>query len=72
MKEQDITIVYSADKVVKPKEATDVWYFRLPNALKDKAGGMGTGGPGALPTALLEEAEEQLGRAAIDKHTIAA
>lgn len=66
MKEQDITIVYSADKVVKPKEATDVWYFRLPNALKDKAGGMGTGGPGALPTALLEEAEEQLERAAMD------
>jgi CheY-like chemotaxis protein len=66
MKEEDITIVYSADKVVKPKKATDVWYFRLPNALKDKVGGMGTGGPGELPTELLEEAEEQLERAALD------
>ena len=55
MKEEDITIVYSADKVVKPKKATDVWYFRLPNALKDKVGGMGAGGPGELPTELLEE-----------------
>ena len=66
MKEEDITIVYSADKVVKPKKATDVWYFRLPNALKDKVGGMGAGGPGELPTDLLEEAEEQLERAALD------
>ncbi len=66
IKEEDITIVYSADKVVKPKKATDVWYFRLPNALKDKVGGMGAGGPGELPTELLEEAEEQLERAALD------
>ncbi len=66
MKEEDITIVYSADKVVKPKKATDVWYFRLPNALKDMAGGMGAGGPGELPTELLEEAEKQLERAALD------
>ena len=66
MKEENITIVYSADKVVKPKKATDVWYFRLPNALKDRVGGMGAGGPGELPTELLEEAEEQLERAALD------
>ncbi len=66
MKEEDITIVYSADKVVKPKKPTDVWYFRLPNALKDKVGGMGDGGAGELPTELLEEAEEQLERAALD------
>ena len=64
MTEKDITIVYSADKVVKPKTATDVWSFRPPNALKDKVGGMGAGGPGELPTELLEEAEEQLERAA--------
>ena len=66
MTEKDITIVYSADTVVKPKTATDVWSFRPPNALKDKVGGMGAGGPGELPTELLEEAEEQLERAALD------
>lgn len=66
MEEKDITIVYSADKVVKPKKATDVWYFRLSNALKDKVGGMGAGGPGELPTELLEEAEKELERAALD------
>ena len=39
--EDEVTIVYSADKVVKPKAPTDVWYFRLPNHLKEKAGGAG-------------------------------
>ena len=41
--DDDVTIVYSADKVVKPKEDTDVWYFRLPNRLKEKAGGAAGG-----------------------------
>ncbi len=39
--EEDVTIVYSAEKVVKPKQPTDVWYFRLPTSLKEKAGGGG-------------------------------
>ncbi len=64
--DKDVTIVYSPDKVVKPKAPTDVWYFRLPNSLKEKAGGMGDAGPGELPTELLEEAEEQLERSALD------
>jgi len=64
--EKEIAIVYSADKVVKPKGPTDVWYFRLGNAIKDKVGGLGVSGPGELPMAFLEEAEEQLQRAALD------
>ncbi|MCH7863633.1 MAG: response regulator [Proteobacteria bacterium] len=64
--EEDITIVYSAEKVVKPKHPTDVWYFRLPNNLKEKAGGAGFKDAAEMPLELLEEAEEQLERAALD------
>jgi DNA-binding response OmpR family regulator len=53
--DDDVTIVYSADKVVKPKVDSDVWYFRLPNRLKEKAGSV-AGEPGVMPTKLLEEA----------------
>ena len=63
--EKDVTIVYSQEKVVKPKTASDVWYFRLPNALKDKAGG-GFSGPAEVPQDLLLEAEEQMERGADD------
>ena len=66
LKSDDITIVYSADKVVKPKDGSDVWYFRLSNNLKEKVGGMGSSEPGEIPIALLEEAEEELERAALD------
>jgi CheY-like chemotaxis protein len=64
--EDDVTIVYSAEKVVKPKAPTDVWYFRLPNKLKEKAGGAGFKGAAEMPMDLLQEAEEQLERAALD------
>jgi len=64
--EADVTIVFSADKVVKPDKETDVWYFRLPNRLKEKAGGSYSSGPGEMPMDLLAEAEEQLQRAALD------
>ncbi len=67
MKEQDVTIVYAADKVVKAEKPTEVWYWRLPNTLRDKAaGGKSGGGKGEIPTALLQEAEQQLERAALD------
>ncbi len=72
--ENEVTIVYSADKVVKPKTASDVWYWRLPNTLKEKAGS-GLLGPdvrGEMPLDLIEEAEEQLERAALDFTTWAA
>jgi CheY-like chemotaxis protein len=67
--EKEVTIVYSADKVVKPKTPSDVWYFRLPNTLKEKAGGANITGPAELPTELLAEAEAQLQRAALDFST---
>jgi len=63
--DKDVTIVYSQEKVVKPKTATDVWYFRLPNALKEKVGG-GLVGPAEIPEDLLHEAEEQMERGADD------
>ena len=64
-KEKDVTVVYSQEKVVKPKTASDVWYFRLPNSLKDKVGG-GLIGPAEIPEDLLHEAEEQMERGADD------
>lgn len=67
-REQDVTIVYSSDKVVKALRPTDVWYWRLPNTLQEKAA-VGSTGPsvkGELPMALLEEAEQQLERATLD------
>ncbi len=64
--ESHATIVYSADKVVKPKTPSDVWYFRLPNTLRDKVGGSGVKGPLELPKNLLEEAESTLQRQSLD------
>jgi DNA-binding response OmpR family regulator len=63
--EKDVTVVYSQEKVVKPKTASDVWYFRLPNSLKEKAGG-GFSGSAEIPQDLLNEAEEQLERGSDD------
>lgn len=60
------TIVYSADNVAKPKDASDVWLFRLPNHLKEKVGAAGMKGPLTLPNDLLEQAEETLERQSAD------
>jgi len=66
--DKDVTIVYSSDKVVKPKGPSDVWYWRLPNSLHEKvsSGLEGAKVKGEIPTALLEEAESSLERAALD------
>ncbi len=64
--DEDVTIAYSRDKVVRPEKPTEVWYFRLPNRLREKAGGSFSSGPGELPLDLLAEAEEQLERASLD------
>ena len=67
VKDEDVTVVYSADKVVKATKPTDVWHWRLPNALKEKvASGRGGNVKGEIPTDLLEQAEEQLERASLD------
>lgn len=64
--DDDITVVYSEKKTTKPKGVSDVWCFRLPNSLKEKAGGMGSKGGGEMPMALLEQAEEKLERKKLD------
>ena len=61
-----VTIVYSAEKVTKAKNISDVWCFQLPNALKEKAGG-GTGAEmPQIPADILEQAEQSLERAVLD------
>lgn len=65
--DDDVVIVYGADKKVKPEKPTDVWYWRLPNSLQEKAsGGHSGGGKGEVPMDLIEEAEAELQRAALD------
>ncbi len=67
-KDEDVAIVYSADKKVKPDGPTDVWYWRLTNALRDKVAGgaLSSGTKGEVPMDLIEEAEQQLERASLD------
>ncbi len=64
--DDDITWVYSADQVVKPRKPSDVWVFQLPNNLRDKVAGVGAKGPPELPQDVLEQAEEALQREAQD------
>lgn len=66
LKESDMTIVYSTDRIVKPAKPSEVWKFILPNRLKDKVGGLGSSEGGEIPADLLEEAEATLERAALD------
>lgn len=67
-KESDVVVVYSADKIVKPQTPSDVWYWKLPNSLKERvAGGLsGANVKGELPMDLIEQAEQELERAALD------
>jgi CheY-like chemotaxis protein len=66
--DDDVIIVYSEDKKVTPKTSSDVWYWRLQNALRSKvAGGMvGPNIKGEIPKNLIEEAERQLDRSGVD------
>lgn len=65
--DKDVAIVYSADKTVKPSSPTDVWYFRLPNRMKEKvAGSLKFNESGELPKDILEKAEQALERDALD------
>ena len=64
--ESEITIVRSAHHVETPENSSDVWYFRMPNHLQKKAGGMSGAGAGEIPAALLEQAEKKLERVGLD------
>ncbi|NQW01334.1 MAG: response regulator [Rhodospirillales bacterium] len=66
--EDDATVVYSSDRVVRPKEPDQVYYFRLPNRLREKAGGAGAKGKGSLPVQALDEADGTLQRNAFEFH----
>ena len=68
MKEANATIVYSSDKKAEPKYENDLFFFRLPNRLRELAGGLGKSGPGELSVKLLKQADEQLDRKALDFH----
>jgi len=57
-------IVYARDKIEKPKAPSDVWFFKLPNYLKQKMGSNAMRQPFTLPDDVLVSAEQQLKREA--------
>jgi CheY-like chemotaxis protein len=66
--EKDATVVYSSDRVLRPRDAGQVYLFRLPNRLREKAGGTATSGKGALPVRALNEADGTLQRNSFEFH----
>ncbi|MDX2222491.1 MAG: response regulator [Rhodospirillaceae bacterium] len=58
------TIVYSKDRIEKPKAPSDVWFFKLPNYLKQKMGSNAARQPFELPLDVLQSAESALKREA--------
>lgn len=64
--EKQATIVYSTGKIIRPKSSDDVYLFRLPNSMKEKAGGLGAREPGMLPVKHLKEADARLERKSIE------
>ncbi|SOD91121.1 response regulator [Caenispirillum bisanense] len=66
--EEHATVVYSGDTIVRPKQAGDVWLFKLPNLMRQKMGLADPGEDFALPKGLLDEAEATLERHAADFH----
>ncbi len=64
--DDDVTIVYSSNRLNKPTRPSDVWSFRLPNRLRDKVTNGVSTGVGEIPTGLIEQAEEALERASLD------
>ncbi len=65
---KDATIVYSSERVVRPKEANQFYLFRLPNRLREKVGGAGLNERGMLPLDTLDEADDILQRNSFEFH----
>ncbi len=66
--QDDATIIYSADRVVRLKGSGKIYKFRLPNRLKELVGGAGGSGQGRLPGSVLGEADNVLGRKSAEFH----
>ena len=66
--EGNATIIYSSDRVIRPKEPNQVFLFRLPNRLRGKVGGTGHKGKGELPVEALHEADDTLHRNSFEFH----
>lgn len=65
--DEDITVVYSADRIKQPKKGnTGIWKFHPGNRLKEKVGGLGSSEGGSIPADIIEKCEEQLERAKVD------
>lgn len=62
-----VRAVYNTDRLDDIRPDTDVWVFHLPNTLKGKLG-RGSHATFELPTAVLEQAEAELDRIALDFH----
>jgi CheY-like chemotaxis protein len=58
------TIVYSKDRIEKAAKPSDVWFFKLPNYLKQKMGSNAMRQQFVLPQDVLESAETELKREA--------
>jgi CheY-like chemotaxis protein len=59
--------VYSTEKIDELRTDADVWVFHVPNTLKGKLG-RGSQATFELPLELLEQAEQELERVALDFH----
>lgn len=66
-----VKAVYTEEKIDQPRGEAEVWIFHLPNTLKAKLG-RGSQYTFELPVELLEKAEEELDRVALDFHDWAA
>jgi CheY-like chemotaxis protein len=60
--ESHATIVYSKDRVEKAAKPSDVWFFKLPNFLKQKMGSTAMRQDFVIPQSVLQNAEAELKR----------
>ncbi len=62
--ENHATIVHSKDRVMVPQTPSEVWFFKLPNYLRQKMGMIGNHARFVLPENVLAAAEQNLKREA--------
>ena len=66
--DSDCTVVYTAEKMTKPKSESDVYLFKPTNYLREKCAGgrLNPNERGTVPMDIIEQAEQKLERAALD------